>query len=123
MYYNITCFNAVAFLVCRHPDPTMRPLPSTILKYLLQLDCLAEMNDVPRSGMFEIGADVSAGAGLHSDLQDTYLLYVNSKANKNDTGPYVNVDRRGSNISKEVYNIIPCVTSVTLKKILSHVHA
>ena len=73
------------------------------------------MNDIPRSVALEIGADVSAGASLHLDLQDTYLLYVNSKANKNDTGPYVNVDRRGSNISKEVH--VLCVTSDVLKHI------
>ena len=102
----IQCLDAVVFLACRHPDPSMRPQPSTILKYLLQLDSqglsLAAVTDVPRSAAFAIGADVTAGASLHSDLQDTYVLYVNSKTTKNGTGPYVNVNRRGSNMSNQV---------------------
>ena len=102
------------FPACRHPDSIMRPEPSTILKYILQLDSqalpsLAGQN-VPKAAL-ELGADASVGQHLHPDLQETYLLYANAGPN-NDIGGEGN--KKSTTVSKQVikYTLISSITKV-----------
>lgn len=84
----------------------MRPEPSTILRYLLQLGgsqalSSLEAHDIPKAAR-ELGADVSAGQYLHPDLQETYLRYANSAVN-NDIVYEGNIKR--SKVSKQVNQV------------------
>ena len=98
-----------AFSARRHPDSEMRPEPSTILRYLLQVGgsqalSSLEAHDIPPAAR-ELGADVSVGQYLHSDLQETYLRYANSAVN-NEAGYEGNIKR--STVSKQVHvNEVP----------------
>ena len=93
----------------------MRPEPSTILRYLLQLGgsqalSSLEAHDIPKAAR-ELGADVSAGQYLHPDLQETYLRYANSAVN-NDILYEGNV--KWSKVSKQVNQVdMPTVVSCT----------
>ena len=82
----------------------MRPETSTILKYLLQLDSEAlavPTTEAPRPAL-ELGGELSAGQHLHKDLQESYLLYVNTAGNK-VAGDYVNVNPKNySSLSNKV---------------------
>ena len=83
----------------------MRPETSTILKYLLQLDSTAlalPTAEAPRPAL-ELGGELSAGQHLHKDLQESYLLYVNTASNK-VAGSYVNVNPKTSPMSNKVHN-------------------
>ena len=81
----------------------MRPEPSTILRYLLQVGgsqalSSLEAHDIPPAAR-ELGADVSVAQYLHFDLQETYLRYANSAVN-NDMGYEDKIKR--STVSKQV---------------------
>ena len=88
----------------------MRPETSTILKYLLQLDSDVLMAKTPMQALksaLELGGELSAGQGLHKDLQETYLLYVNTASSKG-AGSYVNVNPKNS----PTHQVICCIGRV-----------
>ena len=88
----------------------MRPETSTILKYLLQLDSDVLMAKTPMQALksaLELGGELSASRGLHKDLQETYLLYVNTASSKG-AGSYVNVNPKNS----PTHQVICCIGRV-----------